>query len=693
VHIIFNVHNVQEDPILGPIYLSSVCREFKFRIHGDNIVECERTLSLIEKGLFADIVDKKGPLGSAIAPSFQFKLKNSGIYLIFTFFPGFRRWNKDILSLIHDRGGMLREAPDVVITREGNASEEPILAIEYCGALPAGNQAWQRNGRAYSLGKACVPYIYVAELGGFELNIDRSKKSSRYPNPAVPFSYLCLSHSLKLPMLPVFIPNPSVLPRSKQFFDNIFGYNELVLFIRSQLIGESSEKIVRNLEKKDLDLVCLLASARPLNDSLTPEEWRGLYDHISSNLSISSYLQHNSPKKWAKKPSIKGLTLSAKGLMNLASKYSIGLTSSNLPLCLILASNRNDFLKGFCLLYPNISSEFIDWLSRKEDLAICWIMGFKPGGDDARPDRGLAPFCRMLIGDSMDLLTVVYGPVPSDHLNQLNDNPTSLMGKNGLWESILALSDAVFVDSSTIMSNTGRAYTKQHWISALHAGPHTSFFVSTVPIRFSENDVDTALHLLFSHFSDRHDIDVFEGLCNPPGGDWSGISLRTADNKKELRWLSLPRVTKSHAKRPDHLFQIFDRLYKSIALIVESKERFSDIEPEIGSKLKEYVSDLIISPPSVEKYDGNEWIQPSLEKYPDRIQFVSAAAFIINRSQELESIAKSSDVDLILGFKFGNFPSACTIMAYPCTKLGKHVYEIIKNIKPLGVNMDIKKYQ
>ena len=118
MHIIFNVHNVQEDPILGPIYLSSVCREFKFRIHGDNIVECERTLSLIEKGLFADIVDKKGPLGSAIAPSFQFKLKNSGIYLIFTFFPGFRRWNKDILSLIHDRGGMLREAPDVVITRK-----------------------------------------------------------------------------------------------------------------------------------------------------------------------------------------------------------------------------------------------------------------------------------------------------------------------------------------------------------------------------------------------------------------------------------------------------------------------------------------------------------------------------------------------------------------------------------------------
>ena len=54
-------------------------------------------------------------------------------------------------------GGVIREAPDAIISEVKFGKEHPLLAIEYSGALAAGNQAWQRNGRAYSSGLAQDP--------------------------------------------------------------------------------------------------------------------------------------------------------------------------------------------------------------------------------------------------------------------------------------------------------------------------------------------------------------------------------------------------------------------------------------------------------------------------------------------------------------------------------------------------------
>ena len=94
---------------------------------------------------------------------------------------------------------------------------------------------------------------------------------------------------------------------------------------------------------------------------------------------------------------------------------------------------------------------------------IAWVMGFKPRGDDARPDRGLAPLARMLVGDEVELLTVVYGPAKPSMWSLLHRDPRTLMTQNGLWESLLQLSTAVLADSSTDNGATTKGYLRSHW--------------------------------------------------------------------------------------------------------------------------------------------------------------------------------------------------------------------------------------
>lgn len=116
-------------------------RFHSLHLHGDNIVECERTVTLIRRAL-ADITrGLRGPYGPPVCPSYDLILDGIDPPLALTLYPGFGRWNHDILDLIRRRGGTLREAADVIITGVVNGNETPLLAIEYCGALPAGNQA------------------------------------------------------------------------------------------------------------------------------------------------------------------------------------------------------------------------------------------------------------------------------------------------------------------------------------------------------------------------------------------------------------------------------------------------------------------------------------------------------------------------------------------------------------------------
>ena len=179
-----------------------------YRIHGDNILECENALRILAKAL--KCVDKPEFCKSLpFAPLYRIK-RPDGAILKFQLLPGYGRWGIDLKRFFLMQGAPLREATDAVITRVSKTAdgliETPILAFEFCGALPAGNNAWQRCGRALSMAYAKIPYLYYAELGGVELGEGRTVKAPRFPNPLVPFAYVTLGSTEKTISIPVFVP-------------------------------------------------------------------------------------------------------------------------------------------------------------------------------------------------------------------------------------------------------------------------------------------------------------------------------------------------------------------------------------------------------------------------------------------------------------------------------------------------------
>ena len=116
---------------------------------------------------------------------------------------------------------ILDEKPDVIITEVKDNKEHPLVAIEFCSALQAGNQAWQRSGRAYSTGRSLVPYIYIVDFVKYELDSNRNRKSLRFPNAAVPFSYINYSRNLNNLVVQAFFKSeefhPSFDSKLKEF--------------------------------------------------------------------------------------------------------------------------------------------------------------------------------------------------------------------------------------------------------------------------------------------------------------------------------------------------------------------------------------------------------------------------------------------------------------------------------------------
>jgi hypothetical protein len=456
----------------------------RFHIHGDNIVECERTLELIINSL--KCADIQGPMGSCVCPKFILNKTYE-----FTYFPGFGRWDIDILGLVRHKGGILREAADALVTSVNDGTEIPIIAVEYCAALAAGNQAWQRNGRAYSFARSKIPYLYMVEIGGYELDSKRRRKATRLPNPAIPFSYISCSLMNDVTNLPIYIPSPGADESAKKRYMPVFCDQDLLDLISAILKDEQPNEASLSLEKKATKLVSILAANRKNYDSLDPTSWLEAEQYIRDGGILTDYILQKHAVSWSKTAYIKSLTPTATQLMKIASRYAVGLTSSNLPFCLIPKNSRQTFCQAIMKLYPDLTKEFTTWLDQERELVICWIMGFKPRGDDARPDRGLPAFTRMLIGDDIDMMTVVYGPAPAASWRELHNNPRRLVERNGLWEVILNLSDAVLIDSGTDNNITDKGYVKNHFGNIEPESFPTKIIVKNMPKSFGENDVDT----------------------------------------------------------------------------------------------------------------------------------------------------------------------------------------------------------
>ena len=491
------------------------------RIHGDNILECESALKLLASSLNGGTFELVG--GSAYSPVYAF-LSDTDEKFVVQLFPGYGRWHFPLVEYIASLGGTLREAPDAVITRvedEGGTSlERPVLALEFSGALPAGNNAWQRTGRALALAYAGIPYLYFAELGGQELDAKRVIKAARFPNPLVPFAYAVLGMNSSSISLPVYIASPSISAEVVEVYKDCFGDKDSVELVRTILLSTDVAKSKDRIEKKVARIIELLATQRKRADILTPAEWAEFYTQKTGLAKAQWLIKKAMP--WNKKVGISPTRTFPLLLKAAYDAKAAAIGSKDMPISLIAPENRTHFASQVKKIYGGkVSPEFEEWVSTSARPLLCvWVAGFKPRGDDSRPDRGLVPLARMIFGlEDVDLLTVMYGPANPSAWAMLTNDMAKLASTNGLWEAVINLSNAIIVDSATGTKLSTYGFVVPKRKGGFEKKPLPA--ASEIP-NFGEQDVDSALHLLFSG---AVDYGVYESMCNPP---WTGpLSLRT----------------------------------------------------------------------------------------------------------------------------------------------------------------------
>ena len=646
---------------------------FKLRIHGDNILECENALKLLAVSLNGEYKDCKiVEDGPAYAPIY--KLESSSRGFLIQLFPGYGRWSFSITDYLAARGAPVREATDAIITKfeEDKNIEIPILSLEFSGALPAGNNAWQRTGRALALAYAGIPYLYFTELGGHELGSDRSLKAARFPNPLVPFAYSTLGPESGTISMPVYIPSPSLSGSIPAEFIKSFGFKEAAELVKSIILESSTSNSQKALETKLLNLIGTLSDNRKKKDTLSAAEWKELYSKKTGTQKADWLVERKFP--WNKKLGIKSLTRTFLALLRLANKNkAVAIGSKEIPICLIPKNKRIALATDIKKLYKNrVSEQFIEWLSKSDKHLLCvWIAGFKPRGDDSRPDRGLVPLARMIFGmDHADLLSIVYGPAHPTVWAQLAGNMHRLASINGLWEAIVNLSDGIIVDSITSKKIKNIGFVTNKPEKKIKKIPLAAAEVSPI---FGEHDVDSVLHLLFSNAITEG---IYESLCNPPGGDWSGINIIDFQNNIEFRWTSLPRVSGADSKRPDHLVQIGSGAY---LVPIESKDIQARLEDEVGVRLVKYVSQLLSSNPISIRSNGQQWQSYKNENRDKKLKILSAVAFRFQKLEELKLALKKCKSDVAIGVEFisGSYKTIIHVMH---TEQAKHFGQVIKEL-------------
>lgn len=660
-----------------------------FRIHGDNIIECERVVDFLAAGGNISRIATR-MISAAVTEIEVLYIHGDGqsVTWVFQLFPGFnksnrKRWNIDIFDSLREAGGFLDETPDALITKlsDDGKSEEVLCALEFCSALQAGNQAWQRSGRAISTQRASCPYLYIVDSAKYELSKKRTRKSLRMPNPAVPFSYITASKNSEnlcaqvLVRAEEFDPDDQLLAGFK---DEWFAEVDLAHYLIALLTGTPTDSIEKNILEKNLKVVEFFAKDAVSKNSFNALDWNDIYAGRKDIRDLA--LERAIP--WRKRFADKSESLNTKAFIDLCSEYAVAIGSKDLPFGLIPVHKLPSFKQSLSNIFKNsINSNVISTINESKDLIICAVKGFKPKGDDGRPDRGILPFITMLMGDSSQILTYIYGPMHQSRFNDLINNPENIMNKNGLRKVFLALSDTVIIDSPQIGSDgeylegiIASSDLKSGYLEKKKVRELKIHSLSENPLSIHEDDVDTVIHTLFNSVSKelRH-----EGLCNPPGGDWSGISLKVKN--RELKWLSLPRVSGSiGGKRPDHVIQLFPEDYNPLTIIIESKDKPSSLEKNVGPKLVEYLNHLIGFPPSATRYSGQAWTKNSETVTLPASELISCAAFI-RKTENLNPVYDKSRCDIMFSLKWVESKRVWQIEIINFA-LGKTIFSIIKNI-------------
>lgn len=621
-----------------------------YRIHGDNIVECERIANLILNTLRPEDVELFLISPSTITVEFKAAFSGVPLHWRMELLPGFnkntkRRWEENIFEALKEAGSFFDETPDAIISEVVGGKERILLGIEFCSALQAGNQAWQRSARAFSTGRTGCPYLYIVDFVKYELDRStRERKSLRFPNAAVPYSYVNYSKTSGNFVAQLYIKSEE-FDRSRDseianFDESDFGSDVLGVYIAKRMLGMNTSNEEETILKKNMNVVQFLANHFDSEVNFTPEEWREVYSLRDKD--IVDYAVEKNRFGFHKTIAAQSRHGVSADVIELVDRLSVGLASRDLPFGIISANHRKDFSDCLSELYPDVDPAIIEDIARNDKhLIVAIFKGFKPRGDDNRPDRGLLPLAAMLSSTDVDVLTYIYGPMLEKNLKFLDTEPIKLADRNGLWRSILALSNYVLLDVPVLARkeyDAKRIYNttkiKEYFAnSGTDKGISDKPVFSSVPVNFGEDDVDTGIHYLFTHILGRY---CFEGMCNPPGGDWSGFSV--IDGGYENRWLSLPRVSDVvDGKRPDHILELFGVFERPLLLSIESKERSADLEPDVGTKLVAYIKNLMEYIPSAKRKirpSFGEWKWGDERIHFDRFETISAAAYLKSRAEE-----------------------------------------------------------
>ena len=631
-----------------------------FRLHGDNIVECERIIKYITQSVNILSQEKRFSSLACLTVDIVFeyaKVKNNWTIEMF---PGFskdnrsQRWQSNIFEALKESGSFLDETPDVVVTKVEDGIETILFAIEFCSALQAGNQAWQRSGRAYSIGRAKCPYIYIVDFVKYELDsTTRERKALRFPNPAVPYTYISFSK-----LTGGFIAQAYTKAEEFRDKDEIFEYfkdewfsEKLICdFILSKMANIDTEEIEEKILNNNFNVVAFLASNSDGTNRFSVGDWKFLFETEKNIIKYSKTKQNRF--KFKKAIAQKSYTddQGVSQFLEAVKNYSIGIASKDLPFGFVPINKINEFTAKLKKIYPHIAAKFNTLASLKDDCIICMIKGFKPRGDDNRPDRGILPLAAMLASENVYILSYIYGPLIERNYKLLLSNPMHLSEISGFWRVFLSLSDFILIDSpllndsnETVSNFIDNRNIKQKYLKETETGNFSRPAVSNIPNAYREDDVDTVIHFMFSYLLKN----TFEGMCNPPGGDWSGLSILL--DECEYRWLSLPRVSRN-SKRPDHVSEMFIENNKPILFIIESKEHGNDLEEDIGIKLKAYIEWLLSFTPSVYKNKDNEWHDATEIINVEKLELISIGAYIDNNRQDNEDILLRSKCDMLFLF-------------------------------------------
>ena len=101
----------------------------------------------------------------------------------------------------------------------------------------------------------------------------------------------------------------------------------------------------------------------------------------------------------------------------------------------------------------------------------------------------------------------------------------------------------------------------------------------------SENEIDTVLFCIFNIHGSASNSPWHVCLCNPPGGDWSRISMYSETRISLYTWNTLPRV-RNENKLPDFVVQTTSLSTGSTYICsIESKDRPKSLEIHIGERM------------------------------------------------------------------------------------------------------------